>query len=363
MRGHPRVFCLRLAHDMTPLLRHATALTSQREYGHLNQALLKAATELTLGPSRRALGVQGPIPARARLWCLRGPGHALQDSPVAHPIAPAPLDLGGHAEGTGPSVQPVTGWSVQEWADEAAAAGPDERCCSTWLPITRDGAVWGLLQIESTQALSPVRLDKLQDLCSLYANHWSLLRESEIDRHTQVLNRRALDARLQRMMRSIGDPALHTWVAIIDLDHFKHINDQYGHLVGDEVLVKVASLLRQGSRQQDLVFRFGGEEFVVLLDRLDRAGVRAALDRLRRSIAAHRFATVGRLHVSMGAAAVQPGDGALDALRRADSALYRAKRQGRNQVVLFENMLERSSGAEEVRPPGGQPPASWRPGA
>ena len=120
---------------------------------------------------------------------------------------------------------------------------------------------------------------------------------------------------------------------MIDIDHFKLVNDTCGHLAGDQVLIDISQRLRAGVRTTDIVGRWGGEEFIVLLRQcaLDDA-IRAA-EKLRSHIAETPFDGVGRISVSVGAAQLLPDDDLGSWLRRADSALYAVKRSGRDGVA------------------------------
>lgn len=124
-------------------------------------------------------------------------------------------------------------------------------------------------------------------------------------------------------------------VAILDVDHFKPINDMLGHHAGDRVLVELALLMETTHRASDCVGRYGGEEFTLLLVDSAPEAVRAALDRLRTAIANHDWSHVSaglQVTVSIGAAAWEPGEEVKETLRRADAALYAAKNAGRNCV-------------------------------
>ncbi|TXI17722.1 MAG: GGDEF domain-containing protein [Roseateles sp.] len=157
---------------------------------------------------------------------------------------------------------------------------------------------------------------------------------------TGLANRRSLDQRLaeaqalyQRYASQGGRP--HA-LLLIDLDHFKLINDRHGHPVGDEVLRRVAALLRQSVRATDLVARFGGEEFAVLLPGCAGADEALAVaEKMRAAIAAADFAVAGRQTASLGVSLASSADvSPAELLQRADEALYEAKRAGRNRVVL-----------------------------
>ncbi|MDF1820875.1 MAG: diguanylate cyclase [Alcanivoracaceae bacterium] len=156
------------------------------------------------------------------------------------------------------------------------------------------------------------------------------------DELTGLHNRRYILERLQeeldRCQRSGSD--LH--LAIIDLDHFKRINDQYGHPVGDEVLCSFARLARESLRRTDLVARFGGEEFVIVFPDGRLEDTRTVLERLRQQFGAQQFAEHPDLHVSLSAGVVQsrPGDTTAAIIQRADEALYQAKADGRDRLVF-----------------------------
>jgi two-component system cell cycle response regulator len=155
---------------------------------------------------------------------------------------------------------------------------------------------------------------------------------------TQALNRRALTQRLaselDRARRYEGVIAL----LMIDLDHFKRINDTYGHLVGDDVLREFAIILTSAVRSVDMVARYGGEEFVVVLPETGAEGAIAFAERIRERIEAHAFRSGDRLTLrlttSIGVATFPSSrvESVEDIFSRADAALYRAKAEGRNRV-------------------------------
>ena len=121
----------------------------------------------------------------------------------------------------------------------------------------------------------------------------------------------------------------------VDIDHFKAINDRFGHSTGDDVLVHTADLLRLTCRKEDVISRFGGEEFVILLTETTLAGSAAIAERIRQVISATEFSEAGHLTVSIGVAGLKDYEGDYERLlMAADSALYQAKRQGRNRVVV-----------------------------
>lgn len=151
---------------------------------------------------------------------------------------------------------------------------------------------------------------------------------------TGVGNRRRLDEALATEVergRRYGDTLC---LLITDLDHFKEVNDRHGHTVGDEVLKRFAALLRDHCRQSDLVTRFGGEEFVLLLPDVHLESAVACAERIRQRLASQPLVPqVGRVTASFGVAMLSSNEEGGDLLRRADQALYRSKKEGRNRVT------------------------------
>lgn len=147
-------------------------------------------------------------------------------------------------------------------------------------------------------------------------------------------NRRSMEADLNAMTRNAKPSRLPCWVVILDLDHFKLINDRHGHEVGDRVLIDFVSIMRSTLRHGDRLYRYGGEEFVLLLPDADVSGLNAVLTKIRRQIRLSLSAPSGPVTVSMGVAAWQNEEDWTAMLARADAALYMAKRNGRDRIVF-----------------------------
>ncbi len=150
-------------------------------------------------------------------------------------------------------------------------------------------------------------------------------------------NRIAMDQALQRDIDMARRNLLPLSVLMLDIDHFKQVNDTYGHSVGDEVLKAVAATLKAQLRNVDMVFRYGGEEFMVLLSGTDREAAALVGERLRQAVLELQCLSQGRLiplSISLGCASLLSGETADSLLRRADDALYAAKRQGRNRLTM-----------------------------
>ncbi|MGD8861543.1 MAG: GGDEF domain-containing protein [Myxococcales bacterium] len=188
------------------------------------------------------------------------------------------------------------------------------------------------LLLEERQSIKP---DVARRTAELMREKQELQALATHDQLTGVLNRRALDAALAEIGRSRREQPRA--LIMLDLDHFKAFNDRYGHLAGDEALRSIAHALQDALRAPDLVYRYGGEEFVVVLDHTDVAGARATAWRLVSAVRAlalhHEGAEHGVMTVSAGVAELRPGQDAREALGRADQALYAAKQAGRDRVA------------------------------
>ena len=156
---------------------------------------------------------------------------------------------------------------------------------------------------------------------------------------TGVLNRRGMDIVLPREVARARRVNAPLSVGMVDLDHFKHINDTFGHQAGDRVLVHMTELMRSVLRETDLIVRYGGEEFLVILPDTDMQGARLVLDRLQDIVVKSPVIHEGRrisVGFSAGVAQFRDDDNGATLVLRADRALQSAKRGGRSQVVLAE---------------------------
>jgi len=167
-----------------------------------------------------------------------------------------------------------------------------------------------------------------------------LVRQTIVDPLTEVLNRRGLEQALDREIARYRRYGHELTVAILDLDHFKQLNDAHGHVAGDTVLTAVAGILRKRLRVTDVVGRFGGEEFVLILPHTDETSSGPILEFLCQSIREHPTAflkTTVRATASFGAATTDGRKSiqALELLHEADKALYRAKGDGRDRVRFY----------------------------
>ncbi len=163
------------------------------------------------------------------------------------------------------------------------------------------------------------------------------------DALTGIGNRNALELTLDREVSIVRRHGGQTSVALIDADHFKRVNDTHGHLTGDRVLKTLVKEIIAAARKTDLLFRFGGEEFVLLLDNTDEVGAAVIAERIRAAVAEADFSGLGLesgVTVSVGTATLTDADSPESLLARADRALYAAKAAGRNRVQAAPWLLD-----------------------
>jgi len=169
----------------------------------------------------------------------------------------------------------------------------------------------------------------------LEAANETITRLMNTDPLTGLINRRHLKERMDVELSKAKRHGHPLSALMADIDHFKSVNDTYGHAAGDAVLVRVASILRQTCRKEDIVARYGGEEFVVLLPDSPAAAALDCAERIRKAIEKSEFPEIGRkVTASLGATVFAPTDTEDSLIQRADAALYEAKAAGRNWVVL-----------------------------
>ena len=189
--------------------------------------------------------------------------------------------------------------------------------------------------------------EEFSTLVQAYGNILSLVQVSERDTLTGLFNRRMLDRRLPELMSRLLSPRRRTsdpvsaHAALMDLDRFKKINDVFGHLYGDEVLLLFSGLMKQSFRSSDLLVRYGGEEFVVVLTDTTLANCEKVLERFRQKVESYWFPQVGHVTISIGAVRIDNQALPSTVIDQADQALYSAKRAGRNRVCIYEKLVKK----------------------
>jgi diguanylate cyclase (GGDEF)-like protein len=201
----------------------------------------------------------------------------------------------------------------------------------------------GLISVSRSKRYDKTEIAQVENFLAalLYPLRNALLYQAAIesaflDSLTGVKNRTAFDSNFSREIELNRRKNSELSVIVMDIDFFKRINDQYGHAVGDLVLKQVAKAAEASIRSSDALYRYGGEEFVVVLNGTDLHGAKLLAERIRENIEALRIDALKDLQVTMslGVSMINDGDTTDSLFKRADEALYAAKNQGRNQVVM-----------------------------
>jgi len=258
----------------------------------------------------------------------------------------------------------ITGLTQCLAIGEALFLNQNEQPLDTYIhPLTnRGGEITNVFKITGLELNTPINKSLLTGYFNIYHNYFRLLDDSEHDTLTGLLNRRTFERNLDQILSKWQHPNdsqlksdnIHPlrrhpskkegcWLAEIDIDFFKRINDQYGHLYGDEVLLLLASIMRNSFRSYDKLFRFGGEEFVVILRSTDRKGAEMALERFRSMVNGYDFPQIGQVTVSIGYVEVTNQGIPAAVLGSADEALYYAKEHGRNRVCYYQDLVEQGA--------------------
>lgn len=232
----------------------------------------------------------------------------------------------------------------------AVSGGADHPCCggigpTLSIPIHVNGVAGGVLGIHpagasrdvATQRIGLTMAEGISLALSNLALREALRAQALRDPLTGLHNRRFLEEAAPGLAQAMARRGAALSVAIMDIDHFKQLNDRHGHVVGDQVLSAFGQMLRARLRGSDVVCRYGGEEFLVLMPDCDATQARDRMDRLRRAIAGglpQAGPFVPRVTCSIGIASVEAAEPVDHAIRRADQALYAAKAAGRNGVMV-----------------------------
>ncbi len=185
-------------------------------------------------------------------------------------------------------------------------------------------------------------------LLSAYNHQVYLLRNKDTDSLTGLYNRQSFDSRLAKLHanfdqenRADDEPSQYCF-ALLDIDFFKNVNDKYGHVYGDEVLLLFSNLMKKTFRDADMLFRYGGEEFAVLLHDITLEQADSVLNRFRKNVEDFNFPMENKVTTSTGFCAFNNKIPLSSIVERADKALYYAKEHGRNMVCGFEYLLDKN---------------------
>lgn len=225
------------------------------------------------------------------------------------------------------------------------------------IPIRNENSAVGAMSVFGSEAiLSSIVL--IKSIVKIYENYQIILNESEHDKLTGLFNRRTFDKKLGRLLKIQSDynqdyidaghaekrhapnPDAYPWLVVLDFDGFKQINDNYGHVYGDEVLLILSQKMKQSFRKTDLLFRFGGDEFVIILEPVTYEQALEALEKFRKIVSSHDFPQIGKITISTGFAKIGIKDFPPAVLERADKALYHAKKNGRDCTFNYEALID-----------------------
>ncbi len=225
------------------------------------------------------------------------------------------------------------------------------------LPIIDEKEVVVGLLIHNCMESLPEHQHMTRGLLQLYQNFRTLVDNSQRDPMTGLLNRETFVASLNKILteaslkaaskknrnstrRQYNEEEFSYWLGLLDIDHFKRVNDSFGHLYGDEVILLVVSLMRATFREEDLLFRYGGEEFIVVIRVPSKDDADIAFERLRKAVETRNFGIAEQITISIGYVKVQDNDLPLSVVSKADKALYYAKEHGRNCLYDYDELVE-----------------------
>lgn len=319
-------------------------LTGHRDHMMLDISVISAVQELAGASQTRMLGItltRDNLFVRPRATAKIGTDAQVEESQE------------GDQLGEPISNYPALAECIAQHKTIAEQKTPDG--ITIWLPIWLNDKVNVCLEITNPTPYSGQTIQVIEGVVSVYRNFQNLLDYSERDSLTGLLNRKTFDDQLAKMLAS--NPELddlsstdheerreppekkEQWLAVIDIDHFKRVNDQFGHIYGDEVLILIANLMLSSFRSQDRVFRFGGEEFVVLLRATTLDNATKIVERFRLNVEGYDFPQVGKITVSVGFAHIRAFESPVVILGHADQALYYAKTHGRNMACHYDELV------------------------
>jgi diguanylate cyclase (GGDEF)-like protein len=335
---------------MESIIKHLMEITGHRDHDLLNISVISALSELTSAARARVLDVVSvgdKLFLKNQITILNGT-LVVSEEHAGVPAPEIPIE-------NFPDL--ATGLAQRSNAVETLDANGDRLI---WLPVWMNDKVSVCLEILNPASYTENTKEVMSGILVVYRNFQNLLDYSERDSLTGLLNRKTFDDNFSKILRTslqkqvkISAEFLDAeaerrdnarekqhWLAVLDIDHFKRVNDQFGHLYGDEVLILVANLMRSSFRPTDKLFRFGGEEFVILLRSTSMEDAEMIFERFRDNVARYPFPQVGTVTISIGFAHIDPFEPAVGIIGRADQALYFAKSNGRNRVCHYEDLVQ-----------------------
>lgn len=330
---------------MASLLQYLAEMTAHRDHSLLDVSVVSALRQLTQASDIRLLEVfsfRGSLYLRPKVWARAGIVCSAEEFEE--------FQQPKEALASYPSLAACIA-QRRHFAETQVGDGS----IILWFPIWLNDQVAACLELHAPCPFTVEARSITEGILQVYRNHQNLLDYSERDSLTGLLNRKTFDEKFSKVAFSMsssearlrmGDPqerragieSTDQWIAVIDIDHFKKVNDEFGHLYGDEVLILMANILRSSFRSQDKIFRFGGEEFVVLLRSVTLTNARKIFERFRRQVESYHFPQVGSVTVSLGFVGISSNMPVV-ILGHADQALYHAKIHGRNQVCFYDDLI------------------------
>lgn len=233
---------------------------------------------------------------------------------------------------------------------------------TTAYPLTGNDEVCGYFVFHRDREATATEDAVIRGVLEVFSNYYALLDLSLRDRLTGLLNRQALENSFDKLWNMISRvdtqfepgtgrrmaPGHRYWLAMLDIDRFKQINDSFGHMVGDEILLLCGRLMYATFRATDLVYRYGGEEFVAIVAAENEDIAHNIFERVRLAIEAHHFPQTEHVTVSIGYAEVRPELLPVEVLSRADRSLYHAKQNGRNRTCAYHDLVRQGVFKETV---------------
>lgn len=185
-------------------------------------------------------------------------------------------------------------------------------------------------------------------ILQIFQNFCWLNYDNERDTLTGLLNRKSFETKMNKVLLHITKTSKRKcdksnsayFLALFDIDHFKNVNDTFGHLIGDEVLLLLSQLMTQTFRESDMLFRFGGEEFVGVFECAKPSDIEVILERFRSKISQFNFPQIGKITTSSGYTSISTDEVSSELIDRADNALYFAKNHGRNRNCCYEQLIK-----------------------
>lgn len=325
---------------MKAFLHHLAEITRCREHDQLDLAAITALQRLTRAVSVAMLDVSQTdnslfvqVKAVAEQDAVRTYFDGMPDTAPESRLVPCPQPL---ADG------------IQRYASKVEAHD-ENGLYLMWLPVWLNDRIHCCIRLSCKSHCDAETRLTIEGIVTVYANHQDLLDYSERDSLTGLLNRKTFDACFARMTaqcvlqrqtalpgqpeRRHSEPARENWLAVVDIDHFKRINDRFGHAVGDKALKHVCLIAQQALRPTDMLGRFGGDEFVALLPGNDHAAALVIAERIRAHVHESKLEGAHTITASFGIAAMRDHDTYETIFERADQALYKAKQEGRNRTA------------------------------